>query len=382
MMCAGMPARDRISNAAICAGSADIFDNWAPESGSRLWCAVDPTPPAPSGPFCPLDQCRTKEPFNVRRGQRYYFDRESTAECVRMAIERQSRNRVGGTRNMRFSHSLSDETANIIGVLGEYAFSRMHGLPVEIYDTACRGAATETRFDASFGNGMCVDVKTTSNQNIRSLMVPAHKMHNPPAFYALMVYVNSKINPDGSSCLSSFLQPPPKDGSPLSSRSCSSRVEAESPSPDKCVVRKRERADRLSVPTSVDPSFAARMGPPPSKGGVRIKGFENVHGQKHEKGASILSRDAVKLRDGQQNDARAHSFAVENAVAVVASPEDFPVMEFKGLISAKVLFHTKNQMTRSSHRANKPTTFYTWDAEQLYTYHEIVNLASADGHCL
>lgn len=86
-------------------------------------------------------------------------------ECTRIGRERNDMNAINGTHNMRFSKR-GDEAISIQGVLGEWAFIKMHGLPLDpIYDTTCRSARNDT-FDAHLPPGpkdthpLSVDVKT------------------------------------------------------------------------------------------------------------------------------------------------------------------------------------------------------------------------------
>lgn len=112
------------------------------------------------------------------------------AECARIGRERTAKNAEKPRANRRYTWYRSDDDISIQGVMGEYAFCRLFDLTIDIHDTTCRTARTETRFDAvMMPEAWTVDVKTT----IRSgapLRVTWWKRPNPPHVYALLIYRN------------------------------------------------------------------------------------------------------------------------------------------------------------------------------------------------
>ena len=77
---------------------------------------------------------------------------------------------------------------DIQGVLGEFAFQKLFGLGLKIYDTTCQNFATDT-FDAVFLNGFTCDIKTIIKSDL-PLLLRKNKGTNPPNLYALMWYSN------------------------------------------------------------------------------------------------------------------------------------------------------------------------------------------------
>lgn len=154
------------------------------------------------GPYCSMNQAPLHEKAahltpQVRIGQTYTLTAEETEQSVRIGRERNSKNVQQQTKNMNFSQRNDDEIS-IQGVVGELAFSRLFGLPIEIHDTTCRNAHNDT-FDATLPNGWKVDVKTTV-RNDAPIIVSTWKRVRPPQLYALLILENyedrHKIGPN------------------------------------------------------------------------------------------------------------------------------------------------------------------------------------------
>lgn len=123
-------------------------------------------------------------------GTRYLLTQREMRECVRIGRERGKQNRAEGRASRRFSLHRSDDDISIQGVIGELAFARLFDLSVDIHDTTCRSAHSETRFDAvMMPEGWTVDVKTTVARD-GPVRVACWKAPNPPDVYALLVHVN------------------------------------------------------------------------------------------------------------------------------------------------------------------------------------------------
>jgi hypothetical protein len=126
---------------------------------------------------------------HVPIGAEYTLSPEETAVCVRLGRERNAKNVEQRRRNCNYS-GRPDVDISIQGLFGELAFCRLFRLPIEIWDTSCRSARTETRFDAVFPCGLRVDVKTTLYDDA-DLRIPIWKAANPPDLYALLIHTNS-----------------------------------------------------------------------------------------------------------------------------------------------------------------------------------------------
>nr|UDO47664.1 hypothetical protein [Pandoravirus massiliensis] len=123
-------------------------------------------------------------------GTRYALTQRDMRECVRIGRERGERNRAEGRASRRFSLHRSDDDISVQGVVGELAFARLFDLSIDIHDTTCRSAHSETRFDAvMMPEGWTVDVKTTVARD-GPVRVACWKAPNPPDVYALLVHVN------------------------------------------------------------------------------------------------------------------------------------------------------------------------------------------------
>ncbi len=184
---------------------------------------VDPFPPRPLGVFCRVDikhpaTCLPRGPRRSRAqpppppvedrdgattkkgggsgGKRFPIPRievghvhaltpEDELDCLALGRERCEVNESAGARSNKYS-SRPVRDISVQGVRGEMAFCRMFGLPVEVYDTTPRRAATESRFDGVMPDGSTVDVKTVARADA-PLAVCEYKRHNPPGFYALLV---------------------------------------------------------------------------------------------------------------------------------------------------------------------------------------------------
>jgi len=125
------------------------------------------------------------------KGARITLTPKQVDECVAIGLRRRQENARNGTVDRQFSRGRTGLDVDIQGLLGEYAFSMLFGTAVEVYDTSCRSASTETRFDAILEpENWAVDVKTTVSVGF-PLRVYANKMYNPPDAYALLIWVNS-----------------------------------------------------------------------------------------------------------------------------------------------------------------------------------------------
>jgi len=144
------------------------------------------------GPFCHVDTGPLHEQAahltpSVCIGQTYTLTAEETEQCVSIGAERAAKNVQQKTKNLNFS-SRDDAQIHIQGVVGELAFCRLFGLPIEIFDTTCRNAHNDT-FDAVLPNGWKVDVKTTVRLNA-PIIVSTWKRMRPPQLYALNILEN------------------------------------------------------------------------------------------------------------------------------------------------------------------------------------------------
>lgn len=199
-----------------------------PERPYLLLPAVSPLRPPPIGPYYPLYGAITREtsrmairppslndtpnssrpggeqkgeghgkadaPARWRRptptvpiGTRITLSAGEVAECVRMGMERHSKNQEGRRANRRFASRRDDADISVQGAMGEYAFCRMFDLAINIYDTECRSALTERDFDATLmPERQTVDVKTATHDSA-PLRVAWWKRPNPPDLYALLV---------------------------------------------------------------------------------------------------------------------------------------------------------------------------------------------------
>jgi hypothetical protein len=202
---------------------------WAVENRHLLMPTASPRRPAPVGPHYPLAARETSRmavqpalfgavgapaggpigsregggglaseaPATFRRaarevpiGARYTLTAAETRECARIGRERNRKNQQERRTNRRYAANRSDEDISIQGVFGEYAFCRMFDLSIDIHDTTCRNAWTESRFDGVMSpEGWTVDVKTTIYVHV-PLRVTSWKADNPPDAYALLIYVN------------------------------------------------------------------------------------------------------------------------------------------------------------------------------------------------
>jgi len=152
----------------------------------------NPTSTSIVGPFCeiadgPLHEDAAHLTPIVSIGQTYTLTAEETDQCIRIGRERNAKNIQQKTKNLNFSKR-DDEQISIQGVVGELAFSRMFGIPIEIYDTTCRNAHNDT-FDAVLPNGWSVDVKTTVRLDA-PIIVSTWKRVRPPHLYALIILEN------------------------------------------------------------------------------------------------------------------------------------------------------------------------------------------------
>ena len=128
--------------------------------------------------------------------------------AVKVAAERQARNRRAGVQNLRFAHRRSDFDVGLQGLLGEVAFWKaLHGGNVADLERSCLAdtrpvSAKRDRFDVTLllrapaqdeakaaaaapaTTTLTFDVKTTYRRF--TLMVKPHKAVKPPAMYALL----------------------------------------------------------------------------------------------------------------------------------------------------------------------------------------------------
>lgn len=134
-------------------------------------------------------------PRGVQLGASYTLTPAETETCIRIGLERNSKNIANNSKNMNYS-SRDDSQIQMQGVAGEYAFCKLFGLAIEIDDTTCRNFLNDT-FDARFGNGWKVDVKTTLRSDA-PILVSTWKSRNPPQLYALMIMENYSETEDVS----------------------------------------------------------------------------------------------------------------------------------------------------------------------------------------
>lgn len=144
------------------------------------------------GSFCDLRDTPLHPDANhlvphVPIGQTYTLTARETEQCMMIGRERNDKNVQQKTKNMNFSQR-NDEQISVQGVVGELAFSRLFGLPIEIFDTTCRNAYNDT-FDAVLPNGWKVDVKTTVRLDA-PIIVSKWKRVRPPELYALLILEN------------------------------------------------------------------------------------------------------------------------------------------------------------------------------------------------
>jgi len=138
----------------------------------------------PVGAYCPLDQKLTVPQVPV--GTCYTLSKEEALLCIRVGKRRERNNSL---KSKYVRQRFADQTQmDVQGVIGEYAFCRLFGLPIEIFDCTTRNVDNDT-FDATMPNGWKVDVKTTARLDLQ-LLVSMNKARNPPTLYALMVYKN------------------------------------------------------------------------------------------------------------------------------------------------------------------------------------------------
>lgn len=159
---------------------------WKTVNPSLLIPRTDPSPPSPVGPFCHTS--RPTDATGVKVGTRFTLNREETKQCIDWGIRRQTTNLRDGTYNANYS-GRNDFDIHIEGVFGEYAFCRLFGLEIDLANTECRSAYTETKFDAVLPNGWTVDVKTSKRDGC-PLLVNKRKVVNAPSVYALVIWEN------------------------------------------------------------------------------------------------------------------------------------------------------------------------------------------------
>ncbi|QBZ80955.1 hypothetical protein pclt_cds_357 [Pandoravirus celtis] len=172
----------------------------SPESSTTTTLPTeDPPPPLANIEIAPAMVVQVTTPHNgtfrrpspvVPIGTRYTLTRDEMRECVRIGHERNRRNRDEGRASRRYTAHRTDDDISVQGVIGEWAFARLFDLSIDIHDTSCRSACSETRFDAIMTpEGWTVDVKTTVGRSA-PMRVAGWKVPNPPDVYALLVYVN------------------------------------------------------------------------------------------------------------------------------------------------------------------------------------------------
>ncbi|WBR14454.1 hypothetical protein pkur_cds_279 [Pandoravirus kuranda] len=167
------------------------------EKANPLATTAQPAPAGETGSLSPMTATvpsfggTQKRPTRqVPIGTRYALTQREMRECVRIGRERGERNRAEGRASRRFSLHRSDDDISIQGVVGELAFARLFDLSIDVHDTTCRSAHSETRFDAvMMPEGWTVDVKTTVARD-GPVRVACWKAPNPPDVYALLVHVN------------------------------------------------------------------------------------------------------------------------------------------------------------------------------------------------
>jgi hypothetical protein len=147
-----------------------------------------------------LDQLKNVP--QIARGTTFSFNKEEVEACIRVSKQRTGKNRAGNVKDANFS-GRNGEDIDLQGVLGEYAFCKLFGLPIEIFDTTCRSASNDT-FDARLPNGFTVDIKTTIKLDA-SILVSVWKNKNPPDCYALMIYTNGSKELDRNAMLTTNL---------------------------------------------------------------------------------------------------------------------------------------------------------------------------------
>lgn len=116
------------------------------------------------------------------------LNRTETHHAIVIGQRRNEANRQNKSKSALYC-KMDDEDASILGVLGEYAFCKMFGLPLEVYDTTCRNYLNDT-FDCTFPGNIKCDIKT-SMEHQRALVLPEYKAQHCPMIYALMIYVNA-----------------------------------------------------------------------------------------------------------------------------------------------------------------------------------------------
>lgn len=119
----------------------------------------------------------------VRIGAAHVLAPPDVAACVRIGTARNAANARAHKTDQRHSDRSSLDVS-IQGVIGEYVFLRLFGLPVQdTQDTRCRNVLNDT-FDATLA-GKTVDVKTVAAPGC-DLWVSRGKAANPPHVFALI----------------------------------------------------------------------------------------------------------------------------------------------------------------------------------------------------
>lgn len=126
---------------------------------------------------------------------------DEVRRCIRIALERSTRNRAAGVVDRQNSRRAG---ADIIvdGMLGELALYRLldqDTAPLE--DTTPRSAATDRDQDLRLPSGETIDIKTTFRDGA-DMQVPAHKAAHPADIYGLMIRESPSHTPrDGETAV-------------------------------------------------------------------------------------------------------------------------------------------------------------------------------------
>lgn len=130
--------------------------------------------------------CKTPK---VSIGTTYRLEGEDYAFAVYIGHMRNKKNKAKGVKEQKFTASKSSVEVSVQGLIGEAAFLRLFGLPLDpLYDTTPSCARTD-RGDAFLQSGEKVDVKTTVPR-AKGILASAAKKEYPPTLYALMTMLD------------------------------------------------------------------------------------------------------------------------------------------------------------------------------------------------
>jgi hypothetical protein len=105
--------------------------------------------------------------------------------CIRIGCERFNNNQKANVRELKYTSYRSSVDISIQGVIAEYAFTKMHNLPLDLLHNTTPNSHARDRGDALLEGKYSLDIKGPIGLHCPLRVMYAHGKKNIPHVYAL-----------------------------------------------------------------------------------------------------------------------------------------------------------------------------------------------------